>query len=163
MVSIQALAVDDPRAHALLAEYFRSRELGFVHQNAVYTATFPDPSIFTPPAGVFVVLVDDDEADVGCGGIRRIADDAGGIRYEVKHLYLRPQTRGRGWGRLLLDDLERRAREWDAAQLVLDTHHSLEAAAGLYRSAGFVETEPFNDNPNATRWYVKRLRSPQEG
>ncbi len=157
MVTIQPLAVDDPRAHGLLEEYFRSRELGFAHQNAVYTATFPAPSVFTPPAGVFVVVTDDEGADVGCGGIRRIDDDEHGIRYEVKHLYLRPETRGRGWGRLLLDDLERRAREWDAAQLVLDTHHSLEAAAGLYRTAGFIETERFNDNPNATRWYAKAL------
>jgi ribosomal protein S18 acetylase RimI-like enzyme len=158
MVSLQPLAVDDPRAHALLSEYFRSRELGFAHQNTVYTATFPDPSAFTPPAGVFVLLLDDDGADVGCGGIRRIADDEHGIRYEVKHLYLKPETRGRGWGRLLLSDLESRARAWDAAQLVLDTHHSLEAAAGLYRAAGFDEIERFNDNPNATRWYRKPLR-----
>ena len=47
---------------------------------------------------------------MGCGGIRRIEDGAHGPRYEVKHLYLRPETRGRGWGRLLLDDLERQAR-----------------------------------------------------
>lgn len=159
MVSITSLAVDDPRAHELLAEYFHSREIGFAHQNTVYTASFPPASVFTPPAGVFLVLTGDDGADVGCGGIRRISDDAeGGIRYEVKHLFLTPETRGRGWGRLLLDDLERRAREWDAATLVLDTHHSLEAAAGLYRAAGFVPTERFNDNPNATRWYAKTLR-----
>lgn len=157
MVSIQALAVDHPRAHELLAEYFRSREIGFAHQNVVYTAVFPAPSVFTPPAGVFVVLVDDEGADAGCGGIRRIADDESGIRYEVKHLYLRPRTRGRGWGRLLLDDLESRAREWDAAQLVLDTHHSLEAAAGLYRTSGFVEIDRFNDNPNADVWLRKKL------
>jgi ribosomal protein S18 acetylase RimI-like enzyme len=75
----------------------------------------------------------------------------------VKHLFLRPETRGRGWGRLLLDDLERRAREWDAAELVLDTHHTLEAAGGLYASSGFETVEPYNDNPNATRWYRKAL------
>ncbi|KAA9111046.1 GNAT family N-acetyltransferase [Microbacterium rhizomatis] len=158
MAMIQSLPVEDPRAHALLEEYFHSREIGFAHQNTVYTANFPAASVFTPPAGVFVVLVDGEGRDVGCGGIRRIADDGEDIRYEVKHLYLRPETRGRGWGRLLLDDLERRARDWDATQLVLDTHHSLEAAAGLYRSAGFALTERFNDNPNATRWYAKSLR-----
>ena len=46
---------------------------------------------------------------------------------------------------------------YTAAELVLDTHHSLQAAAGLYASSGFVAIEPYNDNPNATRWYAKRL------
>ncbi|WP_438353314.1 GNAT family N-acetyltransferase [Microbacterium sp. CJ88] len=157
MVSLSAVAADSPVARELLAEYFGSRELGFADQGVVYTAVFPKAEVFTPPAGVFVVVGDDEGRPVGCGGIRRIADGLRGIRYEVKHLYLRPETRGRGWGRLLLDDLEQRAREWDAAELVLDTHHSLEAAAGLYAATGFVATEPFNDNPNATRWYAKEL------
>src|SRR5690349_2241558 len=137
MVSLRESPVDAPEAHELLAEYFQSREIGFAHQNVVYTTTFPDPAAFTPPTGVFLLVVDDGVGQ-GCGGIRRIADGPAGIRYEVKHLYLRPQTRGRGWGRLLLDGLEERARGWDAAELVLDTHHSLEAAAGLYASSGFV-------------------------
>lgn len=157
MVSLRAASVDEPASHQLLADYFHSRELGFAHQNTVYTTTFPDPAVFTPPAGVFVVVDDDGGEPVGCGGIRRIPDGPAGIRYEVKHLYLAPSTRGRGWGRLLLDDLEERARGFGATELVLDTHHSLEAAAGLYRSAGFVEIERFNDNPNASRWYGKPL------
>jgi ribosomal protein S18 acetylase RimI-like enzyme len=157
VVSLRETPVDEPAAHELLAEYFQSREIGFAHQNVVYTITFPDPSAFTPPAGVFLVVLDDEGSPVGCGGIRRIADGDAGIRYEVKHIYLRPETRGRGWGRLLLDGLEDRARGWGAAELVLDTHHSLEAAAGLYRTSGFVEIARFNENPNATRWYGKTL------
>jgi GNAT superfamily N-acetyltransferase len=157
MVSLRESPVDAPQAHELLAEYFQSREIGFAHQNVVYTTNFPDPAAFTPPAGVFLVVADDDGVGQGCGGIRRVADGPAGIRYEVKHLYLRPETRGRGWGRLLLDGLEERARGWGATELVLDTHHSLEAAAGLYASSGFVAIERFNDNPNATRWYGKAL------
>jgi GNAT superfamily N-acetyltransferase len=157
VVSLRETPVDEPAAHELLAEYFQSREIGFAHQNVVYTITFPDPSAFTPPAGVFLVVLDDEGSPVGCGGIRRIADGDAGIRYEVKHIYLRPETRGRGWGRLLLDGLEDRARGWGAAELVLDTHHSLEAAAGLYLTSGFVEIARFNENPNATRWYGKTL------
>ena len=157
MVELRPSPVDAPDAHQLLAEYFQSREIGFAHQNVVYTTTFPDPAAFQSPAGVFVVVDDDDGAPVGCGGIRRIADGPSGPRYEVKHLYLRPETRGRGWGRLLLDDLERRARELGAVELVLDTHHSLEAAGALYARSGFVGIEPYNDNPNASRWYGKTL------
>jgi GNAT superfamily N-acetyltransferase len=113
--------------------------------------------LFEPPDGVFLVVRGDDEEPVGCGGIRRLPDGPAGIRYEVKHLFLEPATRGRGWGRLLLDELERYARGWGAVELVLDTHHTLEAAGGLYASSGFVTIEPYNDNPNATRWYGKTL------
>jgi GNAT superfamily N-acetyltransferase len=154
MVSLRPSAVDAPVAHELLAEYFAGRAEAFPGS---YTTAFPAPEVFAPPAGVFVVVRDDDERPVGCGGIRRIPDGPAGIRYEVKHLFLRPETRGRGWGRLLLDDLERRAREWDAAELVLDTHHTLEAAGGLYASSGFETVEPYNDNPNATVWLRKVL------
>lgn len=155
MVSLRAVSVDDPAAHALLSEYFGVRTEEF--PGATYTTVFPDPAAFVPPAGVFLVVTDDDGHDVGCGGIRRIADGPDGPRYEVKHLYLRAETRGRGWGRVLLDALEARAREFGAVDAVLDTHHTLTAAGGLYVRNGYREIEPYNDNPNATRWYGKRL------
>jgi GNAT superfamily N-acetyltransferase len=155
MVELRPLRVDDPVANALLLEYFGVRAASF--PGHAYVPVLPDPSVFVEPDGVFVTVWDAD-SPVGCGGIRRIADGPDGVRYEVKHLYLRPETRGRGWGRVLLDDLERRARDWGAVELVLDTHHTLEAAGGLYASAGFSEVEPYNDNPNATRWYSKPLR-----
>ena len=53
--------------------------------------------------------------------------------------------------------LEAAARNAGARTLVLDTNRSLEAAGGLYRATGFVPVPPFNDNPNATDWYAKRL------
>jgi GNAT superfamily N-acetyltransferase len=157
MVRLRDASVDAPESHELLSEYFHSRELGFAHQNVVYTIRFPDPDLYVPPTGVLVLVDDDDEQPVGCGGIRLLPDGPHGRRYEVKHLYLRPSTRGRGWGALLLADLEDRARQLGAQELVLDTHHSLEAAAGLYSKAGFVAIDPYNDNPNATRWYGKVL------
>ncbi len=147
MVAFRAVPVDDPVAHTLLTEYFSSRELGFT--GGRYLTVFPDPALFTPPDGVFLVAGD----EVGCGGIRRL----GPVRFEVKHLWLQPQTRGQGLGRALLEELERRAREFGATELVLDTNSSLEAAAGLYRSSGYVGIEPYNDNPNATNWYFKAI------
>lgn len=156
MAHLVALPVDDPRAHDLLAAYFRLRAAEFP-VGQTYRPVFPPAAAFTEPAGVFLVVVDDDGRDVGCGGIRRLEDGPAGIRYEVKHLFLTPATRGRGWGRMLLDGLEVRARRWGAAELVLDTHHTLEAAGALYARSGYEATEPYNDNPNATRWYRKSL------
>lgn len=155
MARLTEMRVDDQTAHDLLGEYFRSREIGFAHQNVVYEITFPAPAAFEPPAGVFLVVEDDEGVAVGCGGIRLLDDGARGRRYEVKHLYLRPETRGRGWGRMLLTELERRAVRLGARELVLDTHHSLTAAGALYAATGFTPVERYNDNPNATRWYAK--------
>lgn len=161
MVTLREEPVDAADAHELLAEYFAMRVSTF--PGHTYTTVFPPASAFEPPAGVFLVVRDDQDKGVGCGGIRRVDDGAAGPRYEVKHLYLRPETRGRGWGRLLLEDLERRAKAFGARELVLDTHHTLEAAGRLYEAAGFEAIDPYNDNPNATRWYAKALEADQTG
>jgi hypothetical protein len=34
-------------------------------------------------------------------------------------------------------------------------------AISLYRSSGYVEVEPFNDEPYADHWFEKRLQPPQ--
>ncbi len=159
--------VSDPIAQRLLAEYFTGREETFPSAQGTYRTSFPVPEQFVPPAGQFLLVLDDDGAGapsgdpataVGCGGIRRIADTAAGEpRFEVKHLFLRPAARGRGAGKLLLRELESRAAAFGAKVVVLDTNASLEAAGGLYRSSGYVDVEPFNENPNATNWYEKRL------
>ncbi|WP_262406002.1 GNAT family N-acetyltransferase [Protaetiibacter sp. SSC-01] len=150
--AFRVATVTDPDAHELLAEYFSMRAAGFDPAAGTYRTVFPDPARFTEPAGVFLV-VDDEGSPVGCGGIRMLDAD----RAEVKHLYLRDAVRGRGWGRLLLAELERRARELGARESVLDTNVALEAAGSLYRSSGYVEIPPYNDNPNATTWFRKEL------
>ncbi|MDR6868658.1 GNAT superfamily N-acetyltransferase [Microbacterium resistens] len=152
MVTFHPVSPIDPSARELLTEYFAARAAEF--PGGTYSPVFPGANAFAPPDGV-LLLVRDGERIVGCGGIRRLPGDA--VRFEVKHVFLRAETRGRGWGRLLLDELESRAREWGAQDLVLDTHHTLEAAGHLYRRSGYVEIEPYNDNPNATRWYRKAL------
>jgi GNAT superfamily N-acetyltransferase len=158
MLRYRDAAVTDPDAHRLLGDYFAERAAGFPSEQGEYRPTWPDPAQFTPPAGVFLVLEDESGAAVGCGGVRRIADAGDGtVRYEVKHLWLAPAGRGRGEGRRLLAELERRAIGFGAGELVLDTNASLEAAGGLYRSSGYVDVEPYNANPNATDWYGKRV------
>lgn len=143
--------VTDATAHALLGEYFAYREQTFPSA-AGYVTTFPSPTQFVEPDGVFLVVELEGES-VGCGGIRSL----GGGRFEVKHLWLRPSVQGHGLGRALLAELERRAVLLGATELVLDTNASLEAAGRLYRSSGYVDVEPYNDNPNATNWYRRPL------
>jgi len=161
MLRYREAAVTDADAHALLDAYFAERAAGFPAEQGEYRPTWPDAAQFTPPAGVFLVVVDDERGGelVGCGGVRRIQrrPDTYEIRFEIKHLWLALAGRGRGEGKRLLAELERRAIEFGAQELVLDTNASLEAAGGLYRSAGYVDIEPYNANPNATNWYGKRV------
>lgn len=154
MVEFRAASPTAPESHTMLSEYFALRAAEF--PGGTYTPTFPTASAFEPPLGVFL-LAGAEGAPVGCGGIRRLDDSPAGVRYEVKHLFLRPEARGHGWGRAILEELQRRALEWGAVELVLDTHHTLDAAGTLYARSGFAEIERYNDNPNATRWYRKML------
>ncbi|MFF1573304.1 GNAT family N-acetyltransferase [Leifsonia sp. NPDC058292] len=163
MVSFADVAVTDAAAHRMLAAYFAERAAGFPAAQGAYRTTFPDPSQFVPPAGVFLLAYDED-SEAGCGGVRELrvpfadADpDAPIVRYEIKHLWVSPEHRGLGLGRAILTELEHRARGFGATEVVLDTNSSLEAAAGLYRSHGYVDIQPYNDNPNATDWFRKAL------
>jgi GNAT superfamily N-acetyltransferase len=152
VVSFREASVDDPEARALLNEYFAMRAETFPMDLGDYHAALPEAAKFTPPAGVFVIVVEDGE-DVGCGGIKRVADG----RYEIKHIWVQPRMQGRGLGRALLNELERRAAAFGASEVVLDTNASLIAAGGMYRSGGYEDIAPYNDNPNATNWFRKRL------
>ncbi len=159
MAKFRERPVTDAAAHQLLTEYFGYRAQGFPGGPFAYLRSYPRPEQFVPPLGVFLI-VEHAGADVGCGGIRRIdSEHPDAVRYEVKHLWVKPPLRGHGLGRALLTELERRAREYGGTELLLDTNASLEAAAGLYNSRGFVDIEPYNDNPNATNWYSKALIS----
>ena len=149
--------VTEPTAHALIAEYFEYRSSTFP-AGQTYQPTFPVPGDFAPPRGVFVLLLDDEDAAIGCGGVRLLGVAAGGgTIFEVKHLWVQPTARGRGLGNAMLAELERRAAAFGARDVVLDTNRSLAAANALYRAAGYFEIDPYNDNPNATNWYAKAL------
>ena len=151
------VAVTDPGVRVLLREYFSMRVHGFPPDQGDYTVNLPAPDAFRPPDGVLLVAAQGG-SDVGCGGIRRIPPAPDGhTRWEVKHLFLRETVRGRGLGRAFLAELERRARLAGAEELVLDTNSSLAAAGHLYTRTGFAAIEPYNDNPNADRWYGKTL------
>ena len=150
------LVTDEPARDALTS-YFEERAQGFPAGPFAYLRSFPRVEQFVVPDGVFL-MVENDGHDIGCGGIRRIVgDDESRWRFEVKHLWLTPTERGKGYGSQLMTELETRARQLAADELVLDTNASLAAAVSLYQSAGFEQVPAYNDNPNATHWYLKRL------
>jgi ribosomal protein S18 acetylase RimI-like enzyme len=156
VITFRETSVTDATAQRLLGAYFAERARTFPPAQGAYRTTFPTEEQFVTPAGVFLLVIDESGEAVGCGGIRRL-HDGDTVRYEIKHLWVSPTTRGTGAGRALLGELERRAALFGAEEAVLDTNESLEAAGSLYRSSGYESVPPYNENPNATHWYAKRL------
>ncbi|QCR43032.1 PadR family transcriptional regulator [Curtobacterium sp. SGAir0471] len=155
-LQVRSVPADAPEVDALLDAYLDEREATFPSAQGSYSRKRTPAVEFTAPNGVFVVAyeADGDAVEpVGCGGLRRIADDGDDVRFEVKHVYVAPEGRGRGVATAVMDALEQAARDLGATSVVLDTNDSLVAAGAMYRSRGYQRVEPFNANPNATAWY----------
>ena len=97
---------------------------------------------YGPPTGAFL-LAEMNGVRVGCAGLRRFSADVG----EMKRLYVTPGGRGRGLGRMLAARIVATARELGYGRLVLDTLPLMVEARELYRTMGFVATEPYRFNP----------------
>lgn len=101
------------------------------------------PGDYDPRRGGALLVLDGDDGLAGCVGVRRID----GTACELKRLYLRPSARGGGRGRALLEGAVDRARALGYRSMRLDTLPVMDAAQALYRARGFVEIEPYRENP----------------
>ena len=144
--------VESPRqrdsARELIAEYLRwvgeiaraqyglSFDLG-----AMVESDIQDRSKFYPPSGRFY-LVMSDGAYVGVGCLKRLGPGVG----EIQRMYVQPHVRGKGAGRLLVERLLADARELGYTRVRLESLKALTAAHTLYRSVGFVDIAPYDDD-----------------
>jgi GNAT superfamily N-acetyltransferase len=110
------------------------------------------PAELSPPGGAFIVGSLDGRP-VCCGGVKRLDARA----CEIKRMYVVPAARARGVGRVLLHELEDRARALGYAIARLDTGPRQAGARRLYESEGYVEVADFNANPVASFWGEKPL------
>ena len=70
-------------------------------------------------------------------------------------MWVAPAARGLGLGRRLLAELEAAAARAARRAARLDTNRALTEAIALYRSSGYVEVPPFNDEPFAHHWFER--------
>lgn len=105
-----------------------------------------------PPTGAFIVA-HQGGAPVGCGALRTHAPGEG----EIKRMWVAEPARGQGLGARILAALEDEARRIGHRRVYLDTHDSLLPAIAMYRSHGYRDVEPYNDNPYARLWFAKDL------
>jgi len=99
--------------------------------------------------GVLLVVVDPAGEVVGTAAVRRLAPEVA----ELKRMWLRPDCRGRGLARRLMDRCLEEARGLGGRVLRLDSEKDrLAAAVRLYRGYGFTEIPDYNRNPRADIW-----------
>jgi ribosomal-protein-alanine N-acetyltransferase len=78
------------------------------------------------------LLLTDDEGVLGYAGL-----DHGGEVADVMTVAVAPRAQGRGLGRLLLDELERRAAARGAAHVILEVRADNAPARALYDRSGY--------------------------
>jgi GNAT superfamily N-acetyltransferase len=121
-----------------------------------------DPSTVT-----VMVVLRADGVPVACGALRRPAPGSWGDGQpatgtgEVKRMYVRPGWRGRGLSRLVLAELEDRARAQGLRRVVLETGDLQAAAIALYERSGYRRIPAYGgyvDSPRSL-CYAKDLRA----
>jgi ribosomal protein S18 acetylase RimI-like enzyme len=145
LVQLDAVDPGHPHAQHCLREYFG--EL-----NRRFDAGFDPDVALQPELGVFVVATLHGEP-VGCGALKLAARTPA----EIKRMWVSDAVRGLGVGRRLLTDLEARAHAAGRRTVRLDTNRNLTEAIAMYRSSGYREVAPFNDEPYAHHWFEKPL------
>ena len=152
MVSIGPADPRSPGARSCLRAYFgelaRRFPSGFDPALSIAAA---DEQL-TPPAGLFLIAMLQGEP-AGCGAVRYHDSDPA----EIKRMWVSETVRGLGLGRRILAELEARAASNGVRTVRLETNDTLAEAIGLYRSAGYREVPPFNDEPYAHHWFEKML------
>jgi GNAT superfamily N-acetyltransferase len=108
------------------------------------------PGVYAADGGALLIAWSGSTA-AGTIALRRLNDRAG----EVKRLYLRPQFRGRGLGRLLVESVIERARTIGYGMLYADTLPVMTDALVLYKKMGFDIAEAYSSDPTPGAIFLK--------
>lgn len=141
--------IDQPSRHEelelirqLFQEYAESLSFDLGFQN--FAEELADlPGKYAPPSGCILLAKVDGQA-AGCVALKPLAS---GI-CEMKRLFVRPQFRKTGLGRMLAEQIIRAARQIGYDRIRLDTIPSMMGnAVSLYRALGFQEIPAYCKNP----------------
>ncbi|HJW98558.1 MAG TPA: GNAT family N-acetyltransferase [Terriglobales bacterium] len=114
------------------------------------------PGEYAPWSGMLLLGLADDRP-AGCVALHRLEGEQAGDHgelfggsdvCEMKRLFVRPEYRGCGVGRELIDSILRSAVAIGYRRMRLDTIPTeMARAVGIYLSLGFVEIAPYRPNP----------------
>jgi DNA-binding MarR family transcriptional regulator/GNAT superfamily N-acetyltransferase len=152
IVEIHRADPADPTARYCMREYFAELDRRFENGFDPSASISADDEELRLPDGLVLVATLRSEP-IGCGALKFHA----GKPTELKRMWVAPAARGLGVGRRLLAELESEASRRGTRMLRLETNESLTEAIALYRSSGYAEVEPFNEEPFAHHWFEKHL------
>ena len=135
----------------LVIEYvkFLGRDLSFQH----FDDELKDLSAkYTPPEGRLLCAAVDGKI-IGCVAYHKHTAE----RCEMKRLFVREGYREHHAGSKLIAAIIESARADGFREMVLDTVTPLASAIRLYKKFGFVETEPYYENPMSDVIYMKKI------
>lgn len=138
------------QARELFLEYAQSLGFSLCFQNFEQELAGL-PGEYAPPQGRLLLAEYEDQL-AGCVALHKLEH---GI-CEMKRLYLRPQFRGKGLGRLLADRIIAEARQIGYRRMRLDTVEPvMKDAVAMYRRLGFKDIAPYCSNPVAGAMYME--------
>ncbi|MEB3281162.1 MAG: GNAT family N-acetyltransferase [Lyngbya sp.] len=105
-------------------------------------------SQFFPPNGFFLGVKHHLKL-IGCAGLRPLNSQV----CEIKRVYVKPEYRRQGIGRLLIKTLLEEAKNRDYHSVRLDCFRGFVAAQNLYKSLGFQEIKPDLESEIPPQYY----------
>jgi putative acetyltransferase len=103
--------------------------------------------------GTFYVLEEKDGSIIGAYGLYPVDRQT----CELRKMYLHSSYRGKGLGKLLLEDALSKARQIGFKKMTLETASVLKEAISLYKSYGFVEYEPKHLSSRCDQAFILEL------
>ena len=139
MIEINRVSTADALAAArdLIREHIEANSHAHgAAETAAVLAALPAP--YVPPGGGLWLAWDGTEA-AGCIALQPLSPDVG----EIKRMYVRPLSRGRGIARALAERAITEAHALGYERLRLGTLTTMQAAQNLYASLGFRPIPPY--------------------
>lgn len=130
---------------SLFLEYAASLDFSLCFQNFQHEVDTL-PGKYSPPDGLLLLAAGESGEPAGCIAVRPL--DNGKSECEMKRLYVRPSSRGKGTGRELVEAAVAWARRRSYRAMKLDTiPGKMDAAIRMYRSFGFEECPRYYETP----------------
>jgi GNAT superfamily N-acetyltransferase len=137
MIIRLAMPADLDEIRAMLREYAAWLEVDLCFQNFEQELAGL-PGDYAPPRGRLLIA-----EGAGCVALREIDGEI----CEMKRLYVRPNHRGTGLGRSLVQVIIDEARMIGYRRMRLDTMPKMDTAQGIYAKFGFREIAAYRYNP----------------